>query len=263
MIAASERRGLRAIPGLPREPARKTLFESEASSLTLSFYPPMLRQAAHSHDTPSIAMLLSGRIEEQAGARAAVVEAGSTGFKPDGVRHSNLYGPEGAILLTLTLRDQRLWAARQARGWGWGRTPAEMRMLAVAALARRLSFDDLVSELLSAEALPAGSIRAPGWLSEIRAQLAEAPGSKLCELAARAGVHRVHVSRSFRRFYGKSISAFRLRRKGEIALRGLLYQGLSAAAAANDGGFADQSHFIRTTRQALGTTPARLLALRG
>jgi AraC family transcriptional regulator len=265
MIAASEPQGLRAIPGpsLLREPARKTLFESEAWSLTLSFYPPMLRQAAHSHATPSIAMLLSGRIEEQAGAQAAVVEAGSTGLKPDGVRHSNLYGPDGAILLTLTLRDHRLWAGRQAKCWGWGRTPTEMRRLAAAALARRLSFADLVPELLSAEAMPAGTTCVPGWLGEIRSQLAEAPGSKVGELAARAGVHRVHLSRSFQRCYGESVSAFRLRRKAEIALRGLLYEGLPAASAANDGGFADQSHFIRTTRRALGTTPARLLALRG
>jgi AraC family transcriptional regulator len=265
MIAASEPQGLRDDPGpsLLREPARKTLFESDASSLTLSFYPPMLRQPAHSHAAPSVAMLLSGRIEEQAGGQAAVVEAGSTGLKPDGVRHSNLYGPEGAILLTLTLRDHRLWAARQARGWGWGRTPAEMRRLATAALARRLSFADLVPELLSADAIPAGSTAAPGWLSEIRSQLAEAPGSKLCDLAAKAGVHRVHLSRSFRRCYGETVSAFRLRRKAEIALRGLLFEGVSAVSAANDGGFADQSHFIRTTRRALGSTPAQLLALRG
>ncbi|MEA3060282.1 MAG: AraC family transcriptional regulator [Sphingomonadales bacterium] len=265
MIAASEPQGLRAVPGPPLlcEPARTTLFESEAWSLALSFYPPMLRQPAHSHATPSIAMLLSGRIEEQARGQAAVVEAGSTGIKPDGLRHSNLYGPEGAILLTLTLRDHGLWAGRQAQGWEWGRTPAEMRRLAAAALARRLSFADFVPELLSTDAMPTGSIRAPGWLSEIRSQLAESPGSKLCELAARAGVHRVHLSRSFKRCYGESVSAFRLRRKAEIALHGLLYQGVSAASAANDGGFADQSHFIRTTRRALGTTPARLLALRG
>jgi AraC family transcriptional regulator len=240
------------------------LFESEASSLTLSFYPPMLRQAAHSHEAPSVAMLLSGRIEEQAGARAAIVEAGSTGIKPEGLRHSNVYGPEGAILLTLTLRDQNLWTGSDANGWGWGRTPVAMRALIAAAFDRRLAYEDLVPEMLAGEAAPSTEPRgAPGWLSEIRDHLAEAPGSKVSELAARAGVHRVHVSRSFRRFYGESISAFRLRRKGEIALRGLLYDGLSAAAAANDGGFADQSHFIRTTRRALGTTPAQLLALRG
>jgi AraC family transcriptional regulator len=264
MIAASEPQALRAVPdpSLLREPARRTLFESEALSLTLSFYPPMLRQAAHSHAAPSIAMLLSGRIEEQAGAEAAVVEAGSTGIKPDGLRHSNLYGPEGAILLTLTLRDHRLWAGTQAKGWGWGRTATETRRLAAAALARRLSFADLVPELLSAEAMPAGSTRVPDWLAEIRSQLAEAPGSKVSELAARAGVHRVHLSRSFTRCYGESIGAFRLRRKAEIALRGLLYEGVAAASAANDGGFADQSHFVRTIRRALGTTPAQLLALR-
>ncbi|MEA3037882.1 MAG: AraC family transcriptional regulator [Sphingomonadales bacterium] len=264
MIAASEPLTLRAVPDppLPGEPARRTLFESEASSLTLSFYPPMLRQAAHSHATPSIAMLLSGRIEEQAGARAAVVEAGSTGIKPDGLRHSNLYGPEGAILLTLTLRDPRLWAGTGANAWGWGRTGTEMQRLAAAALARRLPFADLVPELLARDAPPADLCRIPGWLAEIRSRLTEAPGSRLGDLAASAGVHRVHLSRSFRRCYGESVSAFRLRRKTEIALRGLLFEGVPAASAANDGGFADQSHFIRTTRRTLGSTPAQLQALR-
>jgi AraC family transcriptional regulator len=266
MIAASEPAHRRSTlnPSLLREPARRILFESEESSLTLSFYPPMLRQAPHCHDAPSVALLLSGRIEEQAGARAAVVEAGSTGIKPEGLRHSNVYGPEGAILLTLTLRDQSLWAGTDANRWRWGRTPVEMQALIAAAFDRRLAYADLVPEMLTSEAAPSTERRgAPGWLSEIRDHLAEAPESKVSELAATAGVHRVHVSRSFRRFYGESISAYRLRRKGEIALSGLLYEGLSAAAAANDGGFADQSHFIRTTRRALGTTPARLLALRG
>jgi AraC family transcriptional regulator len=266
MIAASEpaRLGAALNPSLLHEPARRILFESEGSSLTLSFYPPMLRQAAHSHDAPSVALLLSGRIEEQAGGREALVEAGSTGIKPEGLRHSNVYGPEGAILLTLTLRDQLLWTRADAKRWGWGRTPVEMQTLIAAAFDRRLAYAELVPEMLAREAAPSAERRgAPGWLSEIRNHLAEAPQSKVSELAARAGVHRVHASRSFRRFYGESVSAFRLRRKSEIALRGLLYDGLPAAAAANDGGFADQSHFIRTTRRALGTTPARLLALRG
>jgi AraC family transcriptional regulator len=223
----------------------------------------MLRQPAHSHDAPSIAMLLSGRIEEQAEGQAAVVGAGSTGFKPDGLRHSNVYGPEGAILLTLTLRDPRLWACTGANAWGWGRTGTEMQRLAAAAFARRLPYSDLVPELLVADSPPVGSTCAPGWLAEIRSQLLDSPGLKVCELAASAGVHRVHLSRSFRRCYGESVSAFRLRRKAEIALRGLLYEGVTAASAANDGGFADQSHFIRTTRRVLGTTPAQLLALRG
>jgi AraC family transcriptional regulator len=266
MIAASEPARLRATldPSLLREPARRTLFESEETSLTLSFYPPLLRQAPHSHEAPSVTMLLSGRIEEQAGVRAVAVEAGSTGIKPDGLRHSNVYGPEGAILLTLTLRDRRLWAGTDSKGWSWGRTPMEMRRLAAAAFARRVSYADLVPEMLAREAARSSDASAaPGWLREIRSRLADAPGSKASDLAAKAGVHRVHLSRSFRRFYGESISAFRLRRKAEIALRGLLFDDLPAAAAANDGGFADQSHFIRTTRRALGTTPARLLALRG
>jgi AraC-like DNA-binding protein len=42
----------------------------------------------------------------------------------------------------------------------------------------------------------------------------------------------------------------------------MLYERASAAAAACEAGFADQSHFTRAVRRMIGTTPGALRAIR-
>jgi AraC family transcriptional regulator len=245
------------------ETARTTLFRDPACSFALTLYPPGLGQATHSHHEPSVAVLLSGLIEEEAGRARAVAGAGAVGIKPQAIAHSDRYGPDGAVLLSLTVHDSRLWKPlRRGEGWRWLGGRGRAQALAAEALGGRLSFPDLASELLSlrleGEAAPG---RPPRWLAEARARLHASPGLDLAAVAAAAGVHRVHLCRSFSRWFGESISLFRLTRKTELALRDMLYDGASGAAAAAGAGFADQSHLARTVRRLLGTTTGALRAV--
>lgn len=86
----------------------------------------------------------------------------------------------------------------------------------------------------------------------------ETPDVPLERLAATAGVHRVHMCRSFNRFYGEGVGALRMRRRAELAVSAYLHSNAPAAAAAAEAGFADQSHFARTVKRLFGATPKSL-----
>jgi AraC family transcriptional regulator len=244
------------------EPRRRSLFTDSSATITLSFYQPSFRQTQHSHADPSVALLLSGAVDEEVGVKAAQAESGAIGIKAAGLRHGNVYGPQGAILLTLTVHDPRLWrAAELDGGWAWAPAAAEVKRLVPAALGGRLCFGDLVPELLALRIPDGARPAAPLWLRSLRARLHDEPDLKAADLAAAAGVNRVHLSRSFARCFGESLSAFRLRRKTELAVSAMLHDGMPPALAASEAGFADQSHFARTVRRLLGHTPGQLRSL--
>ncbi|MBP0600452.1 AraC family transcriptional regulator [Herbaspirillum sp. LeCh32-8] len=101
------------------------------------------------------------------------------------------------------------------------------------------------------------------------ADAADAPGLRLAHdylqahcreriaidtLAALAGTGRYQLIRQFRRRYGLTPHALQLDMKINQA-RMLLQQGASAADAAYDTGFADQSHFHRAFKSRVAATP--------
>lgn len=75
-------------------------------------------------------------------------------------------------------------------------------------------------------------------------------------LAQVAGIGRYQLIRLFRRRYGLTPHALQLDMKINQA-RSLLQQGASAADAAYDTGFADQSHFHRAFKSRVAATPAQ------
>jgi AraC family transcriptional regulator len=74
-------------------------------------------------------------------------------------------------------------------------------------------------------------------------------------MAAVAGVHPVHAARVFRSHYGVSLSHYILSVKVQRAAAALRTGKISAAMAAIENGFTDQSHLCRAFKGVLGTTP--------
>jgi AraC family transcriptional regulator len=249
---------------LPQQSAgRSILFEDSECTISLSVYPPLMKQEQHAHATPSLTLLLAGSLVELAGSEEIVAHHGSFGLKPDGCEHRNAYGSEGAILLSMSVHSAGLWKAAAAEPqWQWMGGCLQLSRMAAAAVRQQLPFADIAAELLArAPARSQARSAPPLWLSRAKAELADQPDVPLQELASRAGVHRVHLCRSFSRWYGESISGFRMRRRTEIALCGYLHRSAPAAAAAADAGFADQSHFTRTVKRLVGMPPGSLRAL--
>ncbi len=79
----------------------------------------------------------------------------------------------------------------------------------------------------------------------------------LSEIAGAAGVHPVHLSREFRRFYACTVSDFMRKLRIEHASHLLADTETPLAEIAMICGFADQSHFSAVFKREVGLTPSR------
>jgi AraC-like DNA-binding protein len=87
---------------------------------------------------------------------------------------------------------------------------------------------------------------------------AVACGARLEQLEQVTGCDRWQLSRDFRALLGTSPYRYLQHRRVDLAKR-LLREGATLADAAHGAGFADQSHFGRTFRKAVGLTPKEWL----
>jgi len=103
----------------------------------------------------------------------------------------------------------------------------------------------------------AGERHAPAWLRQAHALVERhfAESLTLTIVAARVGVHPVHLARTFRRIYQTTFAGYVRQVRIEFAR-----QELAGSAALSDiaaaAGFCDQSHFSRSFKQYTGLTPA-------
>jgi AraC-like DNA-binding protein len=114
----------------------------------------------------------------------------------------------------------------------------------------------------SALARSAGVVQlytAPVWLREtcqrIAANLRDA---RLSRLARSARVHPVHLSRTFRRFFGTTLTKLRRTLRLQRACEAIVRSERALARIAFDHGFSDQGHLTRTLRKSIGITPGQL-----
>jgi len=93
---------------------------------------------------------------------------------------------------------------------------------------------------------------------ETRDRLWDDPAAdvSLSELAERCGMSVFELVRRFKRAYGMPPHAWRIQARIARA-KAMLRRGESAGRVAVQTGFADQAHFTRAFRRAVGTTPAR------
>jgi AraC family transcriptional regulator len=101
----------------------------------------------------------------------------------------------------------------------------------------------------------------PAWLVQAHAFIADSssPLSCVSEIAAFVGVTASHLTRAYRRYFGKTASRDLRRRRLDYAKR-LIASGVTLSEAAYRAGYTDQSHMTKAFRAA-GTTPARYAAL--
>lgn len=135
------------------------------------------------------------------------------------------------------------------------------RELHLADAASRLTIEGLLlqvfGQLLRGQGRPERGV--PAWVARVRALLHEEPSATLTleRLAAEAGVHPVHLSREFARYFAASFGDYVRQQKVEQAKRLLRRPELPLADIAYQCGFADQSHFGRCFRQLTGLTPGQ------
>lgn len=227
----------------------------------LSFYPPGLRQAAHSHDATHVSIIITGSVREVSPDRDEIGSALQLNLRPYEMIHRVEFGPHGALILRVDVPHRA--GQRTFRGWVHGAESAAQRTLLRLVLGdcvwRDPDTSESIEELVATiEAEPFRGAP-PGWLSQARERLLESPAdARITALARAAGVHRTHFARAFTHWFKASATAVRRRAMLSRAIAAIAAgEGLAAAALA--AGFADQSHMCRTMNSVIGTTPQRLL----
>ena len=230
------------------------------AQVVLRRYPSAGRQPRHVHDHAQLSFLLAGRMREVIGGRTFEPAGPAFCFKPAGADHADDWGERGVLIFSAQFRDDGDAALRDLPRARW--QPYDTQHLP-ALLRRALAADpaddveDVLSEIVAMVSPLPPSPTAP-WLRRVREALDDGEPWRLADAARAAGVHRVHLSRSFVQGFGMTFSDYRHRAMTTRAAQALLADGGDLRAVAQDAGFADQSHMTRALSAAIGATPKRL-----
>ena len=237
-------------------------------------YPPGLELTRHFHDHAYLSYALEGPYAESYGNSAPVIcEPGVLRYLPSNLTHADLF-EAGSHCLIVEVDGEAL--KRVEEHTKALEKPGDIRGIGSTWLAQRLyhefrqgdelalvSLEGILLEMLAEGARHASGpdpvAVLPRWLRSAREYL-EAnflrPVS-LAEIAAAAGVHRVHLSREFRRYFSTTVGEFLRRKRIEHACSMISTTDTPLGEIAMICGFSDQSHFSATFRRQVGLTPAK------
>jgi AraC family transcriptional regulator len=237
-----------------------------------SRFAPRCRLERHSHENACLCFIIEGSFEETYGRRHRRCSKSTLLFRPSDESHLDQFELGGArcinIEITPLLLD-RLTAEIRAERDSTEISDINLKSLATK-LYREFLWDDEVSAMamegLAFEMLAGFSRleqgrtgKAPRWLERARDLLHERymESLSLDEIANLVDIHPVHLSRSFRRFYGSTVADYVRGLRIEFACKNLARTNLPLARIALDAGFAHQSHFSAVFRRQTGLTPAQ------
>ena len=211
----------------------------------------------HSHEQPYVNLVLAGWYREEIRTRRLEYGPGTLVMHPEGLDHRDEVGEGGARFLLVEFREtspdwrpdfdvaggEAVWAAYR-----------------LASCEPGLAMEEGVAELellLRKRRMMPVEAGKPRWLARVeewlRQEYVEPPS--LQELAAEAGVHPVHLSRTWRRHGGgMGLGEFVTRLRVMEAARRLKDPAARTAEVAAEVGFADQSHLSRQFRRITGMT---------
>jgi AraC family transcriptional regulator len=235
-------------------------------------HPPGMRVAEHAHASASLTCVLRGEFETHVGASIARCAARSTLFAPAGELHTDHYGPSGAHCLLVEVPESRLHELEPATAFA---VVSHVASASVGVLIDMLATEVRVGDELSPlaiEGLVLELLVHVGRTPNVRPPVNPAPWMTsvltvcdtrfreplvMAELAATAGVDPSHLAKVFRAHTGMTPSEYVRSQRVTWARSQLLGSTDSLATIALAAGFADQSHFTRSFRRLVGTSPGR------
>ena len=245
--------------GCPGEPQGMRKMVDRNFALSLVYYPPGYSNDLHRHDWAQITFQLAGELNEKIDGIEFDSLGSAIGIKPAGSLHEDRWGAGGAFLLTATMPEERATKYLHGETVGW--MPNADHMAAVG-LTRLLVHSppsdhlDIAHDLLAfrrPSQVGSHGGEPPPWLKRVREAIADSPATtRIEEIAEVSGLHRVHIARQFRRYFGTSPSIFR---RSQMAARliGQLAAGEeSIIHCALGAGYFDQSHAARSLRSEIG-----------
>lgn len=234
-----------------------------------------LRIPSHYHAAACLSVIVEGRFLQRFPTRECDCLDGGVIVKPPEERHGDEWLAERSLHVIVELDPGEMAGLGPARslfeGIFHGRDPEALgvarritRELEAVDDLTQVAVHGLVMELIAGLARLEGEAghgsRPPDWLERVRDLLHErfAEVPSLDELAAEAGVHPGHVSRTFARYYGVGPTAYQRSLRLEAARHALVTTDRPIAKIAYATGFSDQSHLTRQLKARTGMTPLAL-----
>jgi AraC family transcriptional regulator len=235
--------------------------------LSETCYESMTRMPEHAHGSPYFCFVRRGAFRERAGCRAVEHSVGAIVFHRAEEEHADQFLEGGARCFNVELPTALVPGQADSRLADASRLP-RLRGILVALYREFASADAsaLVLEGLAYQAIGEAferrlsqPDRGPRWIGQVRDEIHARLDEDLTlgDLAAKVGMHPVHVARSFQARYGAKVTDY-IREQRVSRARELLARTPTALAdVAIAAGFADQSHFCRVFKQRTGLTPGQ------
>lgn len=243
--------------------------------VTEAAYLPGFRVERHAHDRASLMWVMGGQLVEAVEAHRYLCSVADVMWKQAGLPHENSLEGASARVVVVELLPSVLDTLNEA-GTGLPDAPVRVSGTPAALFARLLplmteagpgdvlAVQELVAAVLSAVAAriaePSG---VPGWLTVVRERLHEEPWecNSLGVMARDAGVHPAHLSRMFRRCFGRTMTEYLHARRIDLAVAALATGEADIGRLALRLGYYDHAHFSRMFRRATGIPPSRYRAI--
>ena len=247
---------------------------TSVAGLTLSetSYAPNLKLPKHSHEQAYFCFVLAGGFIEDYGKRSRSCRPSTLIFHPSGETHSDsFYSDTRCFNIQMNTEWTRRFAAHlpvlDSAAHFYGGFLAHTAQRFYDEFRQPDDFSSLVIEGLALEML-AGLLRrsvkdgehaTPRRLQKVRDLLQQRFNDPLTlsEIADAVGVHPAHLCREFRRHYRCTVGDYVRKLRIDYASQRLSSSDASLTEIAAEAGFFDQSHFARTFKALVGTTPRR------
>jgi AraC family transcriptional regulator len=236
-------------------------------------YAPRTSLPRHSHATAYISLLMQGRYYERIDRKRYHLRPDTILLHPAGETHSNEVPRSGARIFCIEFTPigvQRLGVHNvdlskrtEQRGGPAVRLGHRLyqqfrRTDTLSTLALEGLIFEILAELLYPE--PAGEAsREFPWINKVLAFVHANYRNPLplAKIGQAAGIHPVHLARSFRRVHGQTLGEYVRRLRIEEARRRLIMTDLKLTEVGLECGFSDHSHFSRVFRRHVGVSPSR------
>lgn len=237
--------------------------------LSESIYKKSVALPEHSHELAFFTLILQGNYSEHYGGKNLVYQPMTVLWRHSNLSHRDKIEQSGSRFFFVEIKrayldklleyekvPEHLFEQNGNLAWLAARLRCEAR--------DTQNCSPLVAEGITLEML--GNLarkntfaekRPPKWLFRVVEKLNEefAENISTDELAAEANVHPVHLASVFRRFYRQSLGEYVQKLRVAHASKLLLDKEIPLCEIAYSAGFADQSHFTRTFKRFVGTTP--------
>lgn len=227
----------------------------------------------HYHENPYFTYLLQGKLYEANKKEEYYLESGALLFHNWQDAHKNVKAPEYTrgfhVELNSDWFEKHQLSTTDLEGSLQLRNPLLKKLMnnifletQMADIHSKTSIDLLLLEVMNTiqnhELIR--SSKKPKWVDDLNALILETPTNySLTELSQLLGIHPVHLSREFHKYFGTTFGQHTRHLKLNKAVLLMTTKKQSLTEICYSCGFYDQSHFISSFKSAYGITPSKFL----